>query len=266
MELADNLISHSKHPLAIHPIINGDIELVSILKELESCPELAFFTTHITDRIINYASPTFQVMFGYSADELKAAGPDLLFSMVDKDAIPKIIDTQNKYIEQTKKVGFDPSQPIIFEFLSLPMTSREKRFFMMHCFCLVLTYSTTGDLDFSITLFFQSDDPKKDMYKQKLIRLKNRHNEIYTHQPMIPGSSPLNLLHMTTSRMDVKITHREREILTLLANGFSTKEIASKLSVSSHTTETHRKNLLQKFEAKNSAELVNKASKIFWLE
>lgn len=54
------------------------------------------------------------------------------------------------------------------------------------------------------------------------------------------------------------ITPKEREILNLIANGFSTKEIAEKLSISFYTVQTHRKNLLAKTSSKNSTELVMK--------
>ncbi|NJM24864.1 MAG: response regulator transcription factor [Bacteroidia bacterium] len=55
------------------------------------------------------------------------------------------------------------------------------------------------------------------------------------------------------------VTNREKEVLHLVGDGFSTKQIAEKLSISHHTVETHRKNLLKKYEAKNSAELIQKA-------
>ena len=55
------------------------------------------------------------------------------------------------------------------------------------------------------------------------------------------------------------ITPKEREVLGLLAQGLSSKEIACHLSISFHTVESHRKNLRMKFEAKNSSELVMKA-------
>lgn len=53
-----------------------------------------------------------------------------------------------------------------------------------------------------------------------------------------------------------RLTGREREVLDLIAHGWSTKEIALKLSISFHTVESHRKNLLTKFNARNSAELL----------
>ncbi len=55
------------------------------------------------------------------------------------------------------------------------------------------------------------------------------------------------------------VTPKEKEVLALLAQGLSSKEIANKLSISFHTVESHRKNLRFKFDAKNSSELIMKA-------
>ena len=51
-------------------------------------------------------------------------------------------------------------------------------------------------------------------------------------------------------------TRREREIVKLLSCGLSTEEIAEQLIISSQTVLTHRKNLLRKTGARNTAELV----------
>lgn len=52
------------------------------------------------------------------------------------------------------------------------------------------------------------------------------------------------------------LTRREKEILVLIAEGYTNQEIAEKLFVSVTTVDTHRKNLLQKLMAKNTAALV----------
>jgi len=57
------------------------------------------------------------------------------------------------------------------------------------------------------------------------------------------------------------ITDREREVLHLMCQEHTTQEIADKLFVSARTVETHRRNLMQKFEAKNTAGLVLRALK-----
>ncbi len=53
-----------------------------------------------------------------------------------------------------------------------------------------------------------------------------------------------------------KITPREKEVLQLISEAHSCKEIASKLYISQNTVNTHRKNLLSKFQTRNSAGLV----------
>ena len=55
------------------------------------------------------------------------------------------------------------------------------------------------------------------------------------------------------------ITRRESEILRLIADGLTNQEIADKLFISSSTVDSHRKNLLIKLDAKNTAALVKTA-------
>src|SRR5690606_22604258 len=58
-----------------------------------------------------------------------------------------------------------------------------------------------------------------------------------------------------------KLSDREKEVLDCIASGLTTHEIGEKLFISKNTVETHRKNLLYKLKARNTAELVNKAYK-----
>jgi DNA-binding CsgD family transcriptional regulator len=60
--------------------------------------------------------------------------------------------------------------------------------------------------------------------------------------------------HISTK--DFSITPRETEVLNLISFGYSTSDIAQYLYISMETVRTHRKNLLQKFGAKNTALLV----------
>ncbi len=52
------------------------------------------------------------------------------------------------------------------------------------------------------------------------------------------------------------LTEREREVLHLLAEGRSNKEVAAVLNLSPYTIDTHRTNLMQKIGLHNTAELV----------
>ncbi len=56
-----------------------------------------------------------------------------------------------------------------------------------------------------------------------------------------------------------KLTRREKEILTLISEEYTTQEIADKLFLSPKTVETHRQNLILKLGVKNSVGLVRAA-------
>ena len=56
-----------------------------------------------------------------------------------------------------------------------------------------------------------------------------------------------------------RLTSREREVLHLVAEGYTNVEIARRLSVSPRTVETHRRNLMQKLNLRTPVELVRYA-------
>lgn len=54
-----------------------------------------------------------------------------------------------------------------------------------------------------------------------------------------------------------RLTQREKDILRMLKDGKSTKSISNELFLSQLTVQTHRRNLLAKFQVKNVVELLN---------
>ncbi len=55
-----------------------------------------------------------------------------------------------------------------------------------------------------------------------------------------------SFLSSHSSQQPQELTHREIEVLKLIAHGFTNKEIADQLSISTHTVISHRKNLSEK--------------------
>ncbi len=58
------------------------------------------------------------------------------------------------------------------------------------------------------------------------------------------------------SQISSHLTHAETEIIKLIAQGLTTKEIAAKKYLSFHTIITHRKNIFRKLAINNTSELV----------
>lgn len=63
-----------------------------------------------------------------------------------------------------------------------------------------------------------------------------------------------------------KLSKREHEVLKLIGDQFTTKEIADRLFISQNTVESHRKNMFSKLNVKNVAGLVKMAIKNNLLE
>ncbi|WP_373517315.1 response regulator transcription factor [Pricia sp.] len=61
------------------------------------------------------------------------------------------------------------------------------------------------------------------------------------------------------------ISPREKEVLTLIGEGYSSKQIADMLYISNHTAISHRKNLIEKFHVRNTAQLIKNASRLMAL-
>ncbi|WP_431609588.1 response regulator [Chryseobacterium sp. 'Rf worker isolate 10'] len=56
-----------------------------------------------------------------------------------------------------------------------------------------------------------------------------------------------------------KLTRREKEILGEAAKGLTTNQMAEKLFISPHTVESHRKNLIEKFQTSNLSSAIKLA-------
>lgn len=64
---------------------------------------------------------------------------------------------------------------------------------------------------------------------------------------------------------NLNISSREMDVLYLIADGFSSKQIGHKLCISYNTVISHRKHLLEKFKVQNSAQLIRNAAQLIRL-
>jgi DNA-binding NarL/FixJ family response regulator len=58
---------------------------------------------------------------------------------------------------------------------------------------------------------------------------------------------------------EIQLTKRETDVIVLIAQEFTTKEIADKLLLSKHTVESYRKTLISKLNVRNLAGLTKYA-------
>ena len=104
----------------------------------------------------------------------------------------------------------------------------------------------------------------KSMERQELIEAINKVMDGSVYLSKAANEKILEQLqHYHLPQKDIPVlTHREKEILQLLAEGMTSNEIAGRLFLSNYTIDTHRKNMLQKFNVHNTQSLINAVRKL----
>lgn len=127
----------------------------------------------------------------------------------------------------------------------------------------VLSLTRDGLLDKVMITFSDCTTQKKKLTEQHLATLSVRRNNSKLLDALIATKKKVETQDARIEIPAVLLTAREREVLKLVAKGYSSKHIACELCISKHTVESHRKNLLQKLKASNSADLIQKAQFLY---
>ena len=106
---------------------------------------------------------------------------------------------------------------------------------------------------------FQRIRPEKNFYRAWKW-LNPEVNSSQLTESMLDVST-LTLKKETNVKLLSLLSDKEREVLSLVAEGVSTKEMADQLQLSPKTIETYRNNLINKLNARNSSDLIRIAIK-----
>lgn len=112
------------------------------------------------------------------------------------------------------------------------------------------TNKTLSLIDIGISAYLLKNAPKEEY--EHVLQLVSRGEQFFS--PELTQK-----LKAAQLKESIKLTPRETEVLQLVADEFTNQEIAEKLFVSSTTVISHRKRLLQKFNARNTAGLIKRA-------
>ncbi len=107
-----------------------------------------------------------------------------------------------------------------------------------------------------ITEAIQQTHNKTQFLCSKIIQMLTGEPEIQLHPSYLKN----------LSCQGIGVTDREADIIKLIAEGLSNKQIADKLCLSTHTVNTHRKNIMSKLGVNNTAGVVLFAVKNNFLE
>jgi DNA-binding CsgD family transcriptional regulator len=199
----------------------------------------------------------------------------IFHKIVPPEYLPMVSEKQAGYALEAHRSDFNPIAPQMMTFNN-PMKRADGLMIETQYVSVVLEYSTNRDMRLLAGTY--QDVSRSDQTEilsrhsaavSLFVQIKESYVSIFPDRfrlaPDSNGSSTVNIYHPHDTNREA-ITEREREALQWIAQGLSSKQVAEKMMISFHTAETYRKHLLEKFESKNSAELIKKASRMFWLK
>ena len=251
-------------------------ELHRLFTSLESLDSLFYGIVHI-DEIDNrggYFSSSTERVLGYPPDNFSGgSGLKFFYSITQPEYFPQILEREAYYVLRAKDPDFDIRGSQVME-INGGLKHRDGTPLRIRHLSVVLEYSTARDFLVSLCTWQKIDhlnelqlEESKSVIAGAFSRIKEIYARIFPEKfqnSAPPGGEPVKLLYPPFNVSNV--TKKEREVLKLIADGLSSRQIADRLCISIHTAESHRRNLLEKFDAKNVAELIKKATKVYWLE
>lgn len=201
--------------------------------------------TNTQDLSFEYISNNFSSCLGLAPEEVKAKGMRYFWSRIHPDDIDIWLSALNQLMEFTLneisvenrkkanytwnfrfKNGHDSYVNVIQNTTPLAFDSDMKP---------IIGLAHYSVLDINI--------PMQITATAKVLNDKNEYETVYFN-------------NFSQKLLDVGISNRERDVVRLLILNQSSKEISYKLNISSHTVDTHRRNILKKLKISSTGELI----------
>ncbi|MDF2156476.1 LuxR family transcriptional regulator [Algoriphagus sp. CAU 1675] len=220
--------------------------------ELEAMPDTFYGLFWLYTHDFMYLSPSIEQVTGHSFKNFEKHGMVFFTSIIPPNLIENIYQTMNS---QAEAIQNHPEYLFAEELLHInaAVYNLEKEEIPVNYNAVLLDSKVFDPISY---LVFCSwiDIRNKSEHEIQLIETSLREKLLQIKSTYFRAKPDRYQIIRAKNR----ISSREKEIAQLLSEGHSTKSISDQLNISFNTVESHRKNLLIKLEAKNTAELVYK--------
>jgi DNA-binding CsgD family transcriptional regulator len=222
-----------------------------------------------TEEEFLYATDAFETILGYSSELLYKDGLKWWFSLIHPEDIGPMLNNIFQHCFLTP-VSDRLNNPFL---LTFRMKHADQRWIWIQETKCIVAVTAEGKNHFILGRFEEMsvDAITDERAMSRILHEEGASNSLLKAAlPILTGNAKIKNTMLAFHQQFTPApgtpmpTKREREILHLIGEGLSTKQIAHKLHVTVNTVETHRRHLLGKMKVKNSMELVRQTSNAFW--
>jgi PAS domain S-box-containing protein len=199
-----------------------------------------------------YVSPRFKDITGYACRKFIAEGVPFWFSVIHPADLQAVVGAVTRAQHELMTINPRPAAPMKLEYR---ITRRDGRVVWIREFKQIISYR---DEKKDHILGCLHDITAEKAAEQTAVRALLKRDKAAHGLLDVAVSYQLNDA-TAGPPTSTSISPREKEVLRLVAAGYSSKQIAAELAISENTVETHRRHLLEKFKVNNSTALVKEA-------
>jgi DNA-binding CsgD family transcriptional regulator len=217
------------------------------LDDLENVSNTFCVAAWIDSHEFSYVSKSIELILGYPYSLYQNKGVLFFYSLIPPDEVSNVNEQNTKHFQRLHHPHFNIVVEEPFETISLFRCSDghpvrvnlQAMFIDRH----------KGDSFFMIAAWHAYKEEMREIRKELLqsqsilTRIKSIYIDMYPER---------------FGKKIQSISPKEKEVLDLLIQGLTTRQVGLHLGISFHTVESHRRNLLKKFSAKNTVELLSK--------
>ena len=215
-------------------------ELSSSFQILDKAASFFYVFDFVQMRYLYVSESLKDIMGGYTARDWMERGPDWVLSLVYPEDVRRLKDLHKALFEfyYTVPIAERKDLKYVWEFR---LTRKDGHVIWLMQQGAFIEVDAEGRPMITFDTLSDTTTYKKDN-SMTLTMFRDIHSPRLKLYFPISGKEPFS--------------KREVEIIRLLAGGFTSKEIGDRLCISSHTVDTHRRNILKKAGAKDTGRLV----------
>lgn len=202
-----------------------------------------YYIFDVRNACFRYVSPGIQKVLGYSAEDITV---EELLAQIHPDDQPLLLSYENEVVRFFAKL---PVEKLTKYKFSYDYRIRKKSGEYIRILQQVITIQFDQSKGIHLTFGVHTDISHLKKENTSALSFIGFDGE--------PSYIDVNVENIYTLRNEL-FTRREKEILQLILKGYNTAAIAEKLFISTHTVNTHRRNIMSKTNAKTMLELALK--------
>lgn len=265
-------MKQSSRDLSLKDLLKSGSFFGHLLSFFDQLPCASYFLIDLSEGKLLHASTAMLNITGFTLEYLKKEGSELLLSHIhpdDKPLVRQVFNDQKKQFltenssEESDirkfalRLNLQQTQVGYFEvFTSIFNLDDNQRPIMVGMIKDVTEVHHKSQYLLTILSDYVEDDEMESI-KTKLTEIQHSSEE----KQLKEVSETFHRYKWLKEKLG-QLSEREIQVLRLIAEGLSSKELAERLSISSHTATSHRKNLMMKFKVRNTAELIKEAGKV----